>query len=395
MQDYINDLLYLDNLFTEEELLVKNSIRQYADYNLIPKMAECYEQAKMPDNLITELSELGVFGMTLPEQYGGSNASNVAYGLACQELERADSSVRSTVSVQSSLCMYPIYTFGSDEQKNKYLIPMSKGEIIACFGLTEADSGSDPASMQTTAIETEDGWLLNGSKMWISNATIANIAIVWANINPNNNSNSKNIRGFIVDLSLAGVTTTEIKQKLSLRASITGELSFSDVKLAKNSILPKTDKGLACALSCLSQARYGIAWGAVGAAEHCFEIVLDYTKNRKSFGKPIASNQLVQSKLADIYTEICKAKLLNLQLGRLKDNNQASHVYISMAKRNSCRVAREVASSCRDILGANGISLEYHVMRHMNNIESVYTYEGTDHIHTLSIGRYLTDINAF
>lgn len=392
MEDLVNSLLLFDKDLTEEELLIKNTVREYADKIIIPNICDDYEQAKIPDNLIEQLASLGLFGMTLPEEYGGSNASSVAYGIACQELERADSAIRSFVSVQSSLCMYPIFAYGTKEQKAKYLLPMSRGQVIGCFGLTEPDGGSDPAGMKTTATKVAGGWLLNGSKLWITNSTIANIAIVWAKINLDGQSE---IRGFIVDLTSPGVATSKITNKMSLRASITGTLNFSDVMLPDDSLLPGTERGLVAALGCLTQARYGIAWGAIGAAEYCFEQALEYAKTRKQFGRPIASNQLIQKQLVDSYTEICKAKMFNLNLGRLKDEGHLNYVLVSMAKMNACIEALKITRTCRNILGANGISLEYHVMRHMNNLESVFTYEGTDNIHTLTIGRYITGINAF
>lgn len=388
MQDIYNDLLCLDDNYSEEEILVRNSVRDFSEKEVIPVINKYFEQGVFPDDLRYKLAELGLFGMTLPVEYGGSNASSVAYGLACQELERGDSGIRSYVSVQSSLCMYPIYAYGTEEQKSHYLPQMAKGEVIGCFGLTEPDSGSDPASMKTTAIKKDNHWLLNGSKLWITNATVADIAIVWAKTNDG-------IRGFIVDLNLDGVGREEIKHKLSLRASVTGGLSFNDVKLPLDSLLPGSSKGLGAALGCLTQARYGIAWGAIGAAMFCLETALDYTKTRKQFNKPLASNQLIQKSLVDCYTEICKAQLLNLNLAKLKDNNKLNFTYVSMAKMNACRQAVEIARTCRNLLGANGISLEYHVIRHMNNLESVFTYEGTDNVHTLILGKYLTGLNAF
>jgi glutaryl-CoA dehydrogenase len=388
MQDLFSDLLYIDNSFTEEEILIRSTVREFADKNIIPVITEHYEQGTFPPNLKIQLASLGLLGMTLPEQYGGSNASSVAYGLACQELERGDSAVRSYVSVQSSLCMYPIYAYGTEEQKKKYLPAMSRAEVIGCFGLTEPDSGSDPASMKTVAVKKDNHWILNGSKMWITNATVADIGIIWA-------KTEQGIRGFIVDLKADGVTRSEIKLKMSLRASITGELAFSNVVVPAENLLPGTEKGLVSALGCLTQARYGIAWGAMGAAMFCFEKALEYAKQRIQFNSPIAGSQLVQKQLVDAYTEICKAQLLNLNLGKLKDNNQAHYAYVSMAKMNACREAINIARVCRNILGANGISLEYHVIRHMNNLESVFTYEGTDNVHTLIVGRHLTGISAF
>lgn len=388
MEDLFNKLLELESNYTEEEILIKKTVNDYVDSNIIPMINSHFENGTFPDNLRFELANLGLFGMTLPVQYGGAGVSNIAYGLACQELERGDSAIRSYVSVQSSLCMYPIYAYGTEEQKNKYLPAMAKAEILGCFGLTEPDSGSDPASMKTYAVYKNNKWVLNGSKMWITNATVADIAIVWANT-------PDGIRGFIVDTKLKGVKTSEIKHKMSLRASVTGELSFSDVELSDNSLLPGSVKGLAAPLGCLSQARYGIAWGAMGAARHCFELALEYAKTRIQFDKPIASNQLIQKQLVDIFTEISKSQCLNYNLGKQKDNGRVNHTYISMAKMNACREALNIARTCRNILGANGISLEYHVIRHMNNLESVFTYEGTDNIHTLIVGRYLTGINAF
>ncbi|MBP9722990.1 MAG: acyl-CoA dehydrogenase family protein [Gammaproteobacteria bacterium] len=391
------DILGINKQFSEEELLIAKTVRDFADSNLIPMMTEHYEKASMPEDLIEQIASLGLFGMTLPVEHGGSAATNVAYGLACAELERADSAVRSFVSVQSSLCMYPIFKYGTEEQKTKYLLPMSQGRIIGCFGLTEPDSGSDPASMKTTATPINKdrlgagGWLLKGSKMWITNAPIAHLGIIWA-------KTPDGIRGFLIDMQSKGVKTQLIKHKMSLRASITGEISFNDVFVPEDAILPGTTKGLGAALGCLTQARYGIAWGAIGAAEFCLDQTVEYAKTRKQFERPIASNQLIQKQLVDCYTEICKAKLFNLNLGRLKDANPNAaelNISVSMAKMNACREALKIARTCRNVLGANGISLEYHVIRHMNNLESVFTYEGTDNIHTLAIGRFLTGINAF
>lgn len=324
----------------------------------------------------------------MPAQYGGAEASYVSYGLVCQELERGDSGLRSFVSVQSSLCMYPIFRYGSEEQKMRFLPAMAAGEIIGCFGLTEPDSGSDPASMRTYAKKVEGGWRLNGAKMWITNAPIADIAIVWA-------KTDEGIRGFIVERDFKGFSSPEIKHKMSLRASLTGELVFEDVFVPDENLLSKTDKGLGAALSCLSQARYGIAWGAMGAAMACFDTTRDYLLERKQFGKPLASFQLVQKDLAQMYTEIVKAQWMNLQIGRLKDQKRETPTMISLAKGNACREALKIARACRNLLGGNGISLEYDVIRHMLNLESVFTYEGTDNVHTLVLGRHITGINAF
>jgi len=384
----VDDLLFLDEQLHADERMIRDSVARFVSQEVIPLMAESFEHAQFPKQLIKKSAELGLLGLTLPAQYGGSEASYVAYGLVCQELERGDSGLRSFVSVQSSLCMYPIFGYGTEEQKMRFLPAMAAGEIIGCFGLTEPDSGSDPASMRTYAKKVDGGWLLNGAKMWITNAPIADIAIVWA-------KTDEGIRGFIVERDFKGFSSPEIKQKMSLRASLTGELVFEDVFVPEANLLPKTDKGLGAALSCLSQARYGIAWGAMGAAMACFDIARDYLLERKQFGKPLASFQLVQKDLAQMYTEIIKAQWMNLQIGRLKDQKRETPTMISLAKGNACREALKIARACRNLLGGNGISLEYHVIRHMLNLESVFTYEGTDNVHTLVLGRHITGINAF
>lgn len=384
----MDDLLFLDEQLHADERMIRDSVARFVSQEVIPLMAESFEHAQFPKQLIKKSAELGLLGLTLPAQYGGSEASYVAYGLVCQELERGDSGLRSFVSVQSSLCMYPIFGYGTEEQKMRFLPAMAAGEIIGCFGLTEPDSGSDPASMRTYAKKVDGGWLLNGAKMWITNAPIADIAIVWA-------KTDEGIRGFIVERDFKGFSSPEIKQKMSLRASLTGELVFEDVFVPEANLLPKTDKGLGAALSCLSQARYGIAWGAMGAAMACFDIARDYLLERKQFGKPLASFQLVQKDLAQMYTEIIKAQWMNLQIGRLKDQKRETPTMISLAKGNACREALKIARACRNLLGGNGISLEYHVIRHMLNLESVFTYEGTDNVHTLVLGRHITGINAF
>ncbi|HFD7912742.1 TPA: acyl-CoA dehydrogenase family protein [Legionella pneumophila] len=368
--------------------MIRDSVSRFVSNDVIPLMAESYEHAHFPKELIKKSADLGLLGLTLPAEYGGAEASYVAYGLVCQELERGDSGLRSFVSVQSSLCMYPIFKFGSEEQKKRYLPEMAAGNIIGCFGLTEPDSGSDPASMRTHAKKIEGGWVLNGAKMWITNAPIADIAIVWA-------KTEAGIRGFIVDTKSEGMSCPEIKLKMSLRASITGELVFDNVFVPDENLLPKSEKGLGAALSCLSQARYGIAWGAMGAAMACFDIARNYLLERKQFAKPLASFQLIQKDLADMYTEIIKAQCLNLQIGRLKDQHRETPTMISLAKGNACREALKIARKCRNLMGGNGISLEYHVIRHMLNLESVFTYEGTDNVHTLVLGRHITGINAF
>lgn len=384
----MEDFLLLDELLNEEERLITETVRQYVDEKVIPCITEAYESAIFPKEFVRQTAELGLLGLTLPVEYGGSAASYVAYGLVCQELERGDSGLRSFVSVQSSLCMFPIFQYGSEEQKKHWLPRMAKAEVIGCFGLTESDSGSDPASMRTVAEKVAGGWRLNGSKMWITNAPFADIAIVWA-------KTKEGFRGFILEKEMKGFVRTEIHHKLSLRASCTGELSFDNVFVPDANYLPGSQCGLKAPLSCLTQARYGIAWGAIGAAQACFDLALDYTLSRKQFNKPIASFQLIQQDLADMFTEITKARCLNLQLGRLKEQNKSTADMVSMAKRNACREALVIARKCRNLLGANGISLEYHVIRHMTNLESVFTYEGTDNIHTLVLGRHLTGINAF
>ena len=384
----MDDLLLIEEQLNDDERLIKDTVARFVKQDLMPVIVDAFENATFPKALIKKSADLGLLGLTLPTEYGGAGASYVAYGLVCQELERGDSGLRSFVSVQSSLCMYPIFRYGSEEQKKHYLPKMAAGKIIGCFGLTEPNSGSDPASMQTTAKKVANGWRLNGAKMWITNATIADIAIVWA-------KTPEGIRGFIVEKEFKGFSTAEIKLKMSLRASISGELVFEEVFVPDENLLPGTEKGLAAALSCLNQARYGIAWGAMGAAMACFDITCDYLVERQQFNKPLASFQLIQKDLAAMYTEIMKAQCLNLQIGRLKDQNQETPAMISLAKGNACRESLAIARTCRNLLGANGISLEFHVIRHMLNLESVFTYEGTDNVHTLVLGRHITGINAF
>lgn len=384
----MDDLLFLDEQLQDDERMIRDSVARFVRNDVIPLMAESFEHAQFPRELIRKSAELGLLGLTLPAEYGGAEASYVAYGLVCQELEKGDSGLRSFVSVQSSLCMYPIFRYGSEEQRVRYLPGMATGEIIGCFGLTEPDAGSDPSSMRTHAKKEDGGWRLSGAKMWITNAPIADIAIVWA-------KTDAGIRGFIVDTKSEGVHCPEIKLKMSLRASITGELVFDNVFVPDENLLPGSDKGLGAALSCLSQARYGIAWGAMGAAMECFDITTNYLLERKQFDKPLASFQMIQKDLADMYTEIIKAQCLNLQIGRLKDEERETPTMISLAKGNSCREALKIARKCRNLLGGNGISLEYHVVRHMLNLESVFTYEGTDNVHTLVLGKHITGINAF
>ena len=384
----MDDLFHLDARLNEQQRLIQTSVRKMVDEKINPHLTACYEQGKFPKEFIEEVAKLGLLGITLPEEYGGAGASAIEYGVCCQELERGDSGLRSFVSVQSSLCMFPIYQFGSELQKKKWLPLMAKGKAIGCFGLTEPDVGSDPGNMQTTAKAVDGGWLLNGSKMWITNAPIADLAIVWA-------KTDLGVRGFIVEKEFPGFTRNRIHNKLSLRASETGELVFQDCFVPAENLLPGSDSGLKAPLACLTQARYGITWGVLGAAMACFDLTLAYAKERQQFNRPIASFQLIQKELVDMYNELVKAQLLCWQLGELKQAGQLYPVMVSMVKMNNCREALTIARNCRNILGANGISLEYQVIRHMTNLESVFTYEGTDNIHHLVVGRYLTGISAF
>ena len=384
----MDDFFLLDKDYSAEQRLLRDNLRDWLDKHVQPNITDYYEKGIFPIEWVKQFAALGLYGITLPKQYGGSEASYIAYGLVCQELERCDSGLRSFVSVQNSLCMYPIFQFGSENQKQKYLPNLASGDIVGCFGLTEPNSGSDPASMQTVAKVHQDGWVLNGSKLWITNATIAGIAIVWA-------KTDEGVRGFVVEKETPGFTSTEIHHKLSMRASITGELHFNDCVIPKENMLPGTGIGLAAALSCLTKARFGIAWGAIGAAKACYDFTLDYVKQRKQFEKPLAANQLIQSDLVAAFTEIQKSELLNFRCGQLADQDELTYVMVSMAKMNAVKEALQIARSCRNMLGANGISAEYQVMRHMNNLETVFTYEGADNIHQLIIGRYLTDISAF
>jgi len=384
----VEDYLSLDEHLSSEEKMIRDSVRRYVDNEALPLIPDAFEKGEFPEKIIKDVANLGLLGIYLPSAYGGADASATVYGLVCQELERGDSGLRSFVSVQSSLCMYPIFRFGNEEQRQRYLPAMARGEIIGCFGLTEPDSGSDPGSMTTTAKAVDGGWLLNGSKMWITNAPIADIAIVWA-------KTTDGIRAFIVEKEREGFKRIKIEKKLSLRFSSTGELAFSDCFIPEENLLPGSSKGLGAALACLTQARFGVAWGAMGAAMACYETALDYTKERKQFDKPLASFQLIQKDLVDIAVEIIKTQCFNLQLARLKEKDQLHPALVSMGKMNACRVALEISRKTRNLLGANGISLEYPIIRHMNNLESVYTYEGTDNIHHLIIGRYLTGLDAF
>jgi glutaryl-CoA dehydrogenase len=383
------DFFKLDALLTDEERLVRDSVRAFVRDRVNPIIADCFEAGRFPKELIPEMAKLGLYGSTLPERYACAGVDSISYGLICQELEAGDSGIRSFVSVQSSLCMYPIFQFGSEEQREKYLPKMARGEIIGCFGLTEPNSGSDPGSMITRAVRTRDGWLLNGGKTWITNGTIADIAIVWAKTDDNDT-----IRGFIVEKGTKGFTAADIKHKLSLRASVTSELFFQDCLIPEDSVLPSS-KGLKSPLMCLTQARYGIAWGAVGAANSCYKTALDYAKQRVQFNRPIAAFQLTQEKLVKMFTEISKAQLICLRLGQLKEAGELEPAHISMGKMNNVAMARECAQIARSILGGNGIVGEYPIMRHMCNLESVYTYEGTNEVHMLVLGKHITGLDAF
>jgi len=380
------DFYKMEQHLTEEEVMVRDLVRDWVDEKVLPIIEEYYTKGTFPTELISEIGEMGLFGCNL-EGYDCAGLSNVAYGLVCQELERGDSAIRSCVSVQGSLSMYPIHAFGTEEQKQKYLPGMAKGKLIGCFGLTEPDHGSDPGGMETKAVEDGDSYILNGAKMWITNGTIADLAIVWAKLDGK-------IRGFIVEKGDSGFTAPEMKGKHSLRASITSELVFQDCKISKDRILPDV-QGLKGPLSCLTQARYGIAWGSLGAAMGCFHSSVDYSKSRIMFEKPIASFQLVQNKLAWMLREITKGQLLAYHLGRSKDKGEATPEMVSLGKMNNVDIAIQIARMARDIHGANGILNEYPIMRHMANLESVYTYEGTHDIHNLILGRWITGIQAF
>jgi glutaryl-CoA dehydrogenase len=381
------DFYNIDGLLAEEELLVRNTVRGFVDDRVLPIIVDANRDARFPMELVRELGDLGIFGATLPEKYGCGGANNIVYGLMMQELERGDSGIRSFASVQSGLVMYPIYRYGTEEQRVRWLPSLAKGGKIGCFGLTEPDHGSDPGAMETRAHRDGETYVLNGSKMWITNGGIADVAVVWAKLDGK-------VAGFLVEKGTPGFDAPEMKGKHSLRASVTSELVFQDCRIPAGNILPGAE-GLQAPLSCLTQARYGIAWGAIGAAMACYDAALSYALARKQFGKPIASFQLVQQKLVYMLTEITKAQLLVLQLGRLKDANKMTFSQVSLAKRNNVEIALNTARLARDILGANGIVDEYPVMRHMNNLESVKTYEGTHDIHTLILGQAVTGIAAF
>jgi len=388
MSSWDVDFFKLDSLLTDEEKLIRQSVRSFVEEKVNPVIADCFEVGRFPEELIPEMARLGLLGATLPAEYGCAGVNYTSYGLISQELEAGDSGIRSFASVQSSLCMYPIYQFGSEEQRRKFLPDMAAGKKIGCFGLTEPNFGSNPSGMKTRAKRVKDGWLLNGSKAWITNGTIADLAVVWAK------DDDDNIRGFIVEKGTSGFRAPMIKHKLSLRASITSELVFEDCLIPEENILQGSG-GLKSPLMCLSSARFGIAWGSVGAAMSCYRSAVDYAKQRVQFDRPIGGFQLTQKKLADMLTEISKAQLICLRLGRLKDEGGIEPVHISMAKMNNVAMALEVARTSRGILGANGITGDYPIMRHMCNLESVYTYEGTNEVHTLVLGKHITGLDAF
>ena len=385
------DFFNIDAALTEEERAVRDSVRRFVDERVLPIIGKHYVDGTFPEHLIPEMAELGVFGANLPEEYGCAGLNSVAYGLIMQELERGDSGIRSFASVQGALVMYPIFAFGSEEQRRAWLPRMAKGEIIGCFGLTEPDYGSNPSGMITRAKEQKDGtWVLNGAKMWITNGSRAKVSVVWAKTG----EDDKSIRGFIVPTDTKGFRARDQKGKLSLRASDTSELILEDVHLPADAILPKSG-GLKSPLMCLTQARYGISWGALGAAIACFEEATAYAKNRVMFDRPIGGFQIQQVRLADMLTEIVKGQLVSLHLGRMKDLGTFTPQQVSLAKRNNVNIATDIAREARRLLGANGILAEYGAMRHMANLESVYTYEGTHDLHSLLLGQAITGLNAF
>jgi len=382
-----DDPFFLDEQLSEEERLIRDAARTYAQDKLLSRVKQAYRDESFDRNIMTEMGELGLLGPTLPEKYGCSNVNYVSYGLVAREIERVDSGYRSAMSVQSSLVMHPIYSYGNEAQREKYLPKLASGEWVGCFGLTEPDHGSDPGSMISRAEKTDSGYLLNGAKMWITNSPIADLAVVWAKLDDK-------IRGFIVERGMPGFETPKIEGKFSLRASVTGEIVLNEVEVPEENLLPNA-KGLSGPFGCLNKARYGIAWGAMGAAEFCWLAAREYTLERKQFGRPLASNQLVQRKLADMQTEITLGLQGALRIGRLMDNDNCPVENISMMKRNNCGKALEIARMARDMHGGNGISDEYHVIRHVMNLETVNTYEGTHDIHALILGRAQTNLQAF
>jgi glutaryl-CoA dehydrogenase len=386
------DFMAIDTLLSEDERAVRETVRSWVDEHLMPVIGRAYIEGRFPRQLVPGMAELGLFGANLPEEYGCAGLNHVAYGLIMQELERGDSGIRSFASVQGALVMYPIFAFGSEEQKRRWLPRLAAGQEIGCFGLTEPDFGSNPAGMLTTARETADGWVLNGTKMWITNGSQATVAIIWAKTGALDDARS--VRGFIVPTDTPGYTAKDQEGKLSLRASDTSEIHLEDVRLRADALLPRSG-GLKSPLMCLTQARYGIAWGAVGAAMACYDEALRYAKQRVMFTRPIAGTQIQQVRLVDMLTEITKAQLLALQLGRLKDAGTLTPEQVSLVKRNNVNMATDCAREARRLLGANGILVEYHSMRHLANLESVYTYEGTHDMHSLIVGQAITGLNAF
>jgi glutaryl-CoA dehydrogenase len=382
-----SDLYDVRSLLSEEERMVQDTVARFTDQRVLPIIGDCFDKGVFPKDLIPEMAELGLLGSSLPTEYGCAGMNAVSYGLICQELERGDSGIRSFASVQSSLCMYPIYAYGSEEQRKRWLPDMAAGKVIGCFGLTEPHGGSDPANMKTNAKKDGGDWIINGAKMWITNGNLADIAIVWA-------QTDEGIQGFIVEKGTPGFAAQEIHKKMSLRASVTSALFFDNVRVSDSSRLPNV-KGLKGPLGCLTQARYGITWGPIGAAIACFTEATEYAKQRILFKKPIAANQAVQLKLADMARRITLAQLLSLQLGRLKDKGVMQPTQVSLAKWNNCRMAIDIAREARDILGGAGITTEHCPIRHALNLESVITYEGTETVHQLVVGREVTGINAF
>ena len=381
------DLFDVRSLLSEEERAVQDSVARFTDERVRPIIGDAFDQARFPSELVPEIAALGLLGSSLPEQYGGGALNAVSYGLICQELERGDSAIRSFVSVQSSLCMYPIFAYGTEEQRQRWLPDMAAAKVIGCFGLTEPQGGSDPGNMKTNARRDGEDWVLNGSKMWITNGNLADIAIIWA-------QTGDGIQGFIVEKDFAGFSAQEIKKKMSLRASVTSALFLDEVRVPEANRLPNV-KGLKGPLGCLTQARYGITWGPIGAAIACLDEALGYTKERIIFDRPVAGTQSAQIKLAEMARRITLAQLLSLQLGRLKDAGNMQPQQVSLAKWNNCRIAIDIARECRDLLGGAGITTEHAAIRHALNLESVITYEGTETVHQLVIGRELTGINAF
>ena len=382
------DFYNISDLLEEEELLIQKTAHEFVQNEFMPIVNQHYEKGTFPTEIASQLGELGFMGSSLPEESGGAGVSNVAYGLILHELERGDSGLRSFASVQGSLVMYPIHSYGSDQQKQKWLPGLGSGKLIGCFGLTEANFGSNPGGMVTKAVRDGNDWILNGSKAWITNGSIADVAVIWAK------DEEQIIHGFLVEKEMDGFSSSDIHGKLSLRASVTSELSLLNVRVPDSARLPKVE-GLKGPLSCLTQARYGIAWGMLGAAVDCYETALNYAKERKQFSKPIAGYQLTQAKLAEMLTQITMAQLTVYRLGRLKDEGRINYNQVSLAKRNHCRMARDVARTAREILGANGVTEDYSPIRHMANIESVFTYEGTHEMHTLILGEEVTGMAAY